>query len=139
MIIVQDGGVAVDKLADVNAAAKAIFSTIGVNLANLEEGTSEIGRPLDKYYTHFEMPDGVKIPGWELHKVNTFQATSGNTFKCYFTEELLEDYNLCAKCLKSPEYCIHGKDKTNKRSAGPSSSRADAKRLAIARYDQRNA
>jgi hypothetical protein len=138
--IVNTGGTAVDKIEDISAAAKAIFSTIGVSLGEMNQGTSVVGRPIDKYYTHFEMPDGVKIPAWDLHKINTFQATSGNLFQCYFTEALLDDYNLCAYCLKTPEYCIHGKDKEGKKRmrSGGSSSRADAKRLAIARYDQRN-
>ena len=82
------------------------------------------------------MKEGVKIPGYELYRVNTFQATSGNNFKCYFTDELLADFKICTHCLKTADYCIHAKSE-GKRSMPGSSSRADAKRRAIAKYDQR--
>ena len=104
---------------------------------DVEQGTSEIGRPLDKYYTHFELQPGATIPGYELWKVNKFQATSGNNFKCYFTEELLAEFKICEHCLKTAAYCIHGSfNKDKKRSAvGPSSvAKSDNKRLALAKY-----
>ena len=134
--IVQQGGTALDKLEDITGAAKAIFSTIGADLADLNQGKSQVGVPLDKYYTHFTMKEGVKIPGYDLFKVNTFQATSGNNFKCYFTDELLADFKICTHCLKTADFCIHSKA-GGKRPVPGASSRADARRRAIAKYDQR--
>ena len=136
VIIVQQGGTAVDSVADINAAAKATFAKIGVTLMDVEQGTSEIGRPLDKHYTHFELPEGVAIPGDKLHQAKSFQATSGNNFKCYFTEDLLKDFALCPHCLLKKGYCIHSEEaKSNKRPAGSSSAgRQDTKRLLIAKY-----
>ena len=77
------------------------------------------------------MKEGYKIPGYELYKVNTFQATSGNNFKCYFTEELLGDFKICAHCLKTAEYCIHSKSNEKRPAPGPSSRAAELGAIAL--------
>ena len=135
--ITQTGGTAVDKIEDINAAAKAIFAKIGTDLEEISQGFSEIGRPIDKYYSHFSPKEGQEIPGYELHQVAKFQVTSGNTFTVGFTEDLLRDFKICEHCLKTAAYCIHGSfNKDKKRSAvGPSSvAKSDNKRLALAKY-----
>ena len=135
--ITHTGGTAIDKLEDINAAAKALFTKIGTDLEDISQGFSEIGRPIDKYYSFFTPKEGKEIPGYELWKIAKFQATSGNTFKVGFTEDLLTDFKICEHCLKTSAYCIHGSfNKDKKRSAaGPSSvDKADNKRIVIAKY-----
>ena len=135
--ITQTGGTAVDKIDDINSAAKGMFAKIGTDLEDISQGFSEIGRPIDKYYSHFTPKEGQEIPGYELWKIAKFQATSGNTFKIGFTEDLLRDFKICEHCLKTAAYCIHGSfNKDKKRSAaGPSSvAKSDNKRMALAKY-----
>ena len=134
VIITQDGGTATDTYADINTKAKSMFAGIGCILSDLERGASPIGRPLFRWYTWYTVVGNAPIPVDLLHKVNKFQVTSGNTFKCTFTDELLRDHDLCTYCLLKPDCCTHNTEAQDKKRGFGGGSRAENKRMAIAKY-----
>ena len=135
LIIKYEGATATDSETDINAKAKSVFAGIGCNLNDLSRYYTEVGRPLFKWSTDFSIMGSGAIPIDRLHEVKSFQVTSGNAFKCIFTDELLRDNHLCTHCLLKPDRCIHqsAEKETKKRGFG-GGSRAENKRLAIAKY-----